>query len=122
MQPLMCSMACLRDMSEEGTLWVAKEVFHTVAGVGGAETASGADQYRAHLSGELGLDLVPIVPDILPCLVAVFFDLKGDGELDGSVLVADFVGDGVVEGALNQSGVLKLGEQAERALLELGIF
>ena len=57
----------------------------------------------------------------VPGLVAVFGDLQSDGELDGGVLVAHLAGDGVVERALDESGIFKLGEQAQRALLELGI-
>ena len=99
-----------------------EEILHTVAGIGGAEGAGGADQDRRPS---------PVVNWAWTCsqLSWMYFHawsrfssiMKGNGELDGRVLVADLVGDGVVEGALNQGGVFELGEQAERTLLQLGI-
>ena len=47
--------------------------------------------------------------------------LKGDGELDGRVLIAHLAGDGVVERALDERRVFELGQQAQCALLELRI-
>jgi hydrogenase maturation protein HypF len=47
-----------------------EELLYIVAALGGAEVACGADQHCAHLGGELGLHLVPIVLDIFPCLLA----------------------------------------------------
>ena len=47
--------------------------------------------------------------------------LKRDGELNSGVLIADFVGDGVLERALRQIGIFEHCEQTERADLDFGI-
>ena len=59
-----------------------------------------------------------MVFEILPGLVPVLRNLERDGDLDGRVLVADLAGESVVQGALDERGVLKLSEQAQRALLQ----
>jgi hypothetical protein len=68
----------------------------------------GTDQEGAHSVVKLGLHLLPVVLNVLPGLVAVFRLCSGsDGKLDDRVLVAHLAADGVVERALDQSGVFK---------------
>ena len=97
------------------------ELFLAVAVAGRAEAACGTDQHGAHLGGELGLHLAPVVLDVLPGLGAGFGNLQGDGKLDGRVLVANLARGGVVKRALDQGRVFKLGQQAQCALLKVGI-
>src|SRR5215831_7179205 len=62
-----------------------------------------------------------MVLDEVPGQFAVFVHMEGDSELDGSVLVADLVGDGIFESAPSKFGIFKHGKQAQSPGLEFGI-
>src|SRR5674476_1295402 len=97
-----------------------KEILHIVASVRRAETSRGAYQHGSHLGGELGLDLVPIRLNVLPRQVADFIYLECNRKLHSRILIADLSTDGVVQGALSESGILELGEQTKSVCLYFG--
>lgn len=98
-----------------------EEVFHIVAVAGGAELADGAHHDRTHSCGELCLDIIPIIFDVVPRLRTGLLVQEGGGELNGRVLVADLAGGGVVEGTLDESGILEIGEETQSVVLDGGI-
>ena len=113
MQSLMLSMALERVRSEASTLWVAKKFFTSSRWSDAAEGAGGGDDANAGVGGELSVDLVPVLLDVGPGLVAGFAGSEEDGEDDPAVLVANLAGDGVVEGAGDEGWVGEVGEGAE---------
>ena len=84
-----------------------EEVLYFVALVDAAEGASGCNDANAGVGGELGVNLVPVLLDVGPGLVAGFAVVEEYREDDPAVLVADLTGDGIVEGASNEGGLVK---------------
>ena len=87
----------------------AEEAGYVVALRYAAEGASGCNDADAGVGGELGVDLVPVVADVVPGLDAGVGVLQEDGEENPAVLIANLTGDGVVESARDEGGLLGSG-------------
>ena len=53
--------------------------------------------------------------------IPILLGIERNSELDGGVLVADFVGDGVFQSALGELGVFEHSKQPESADLDFGV-
>ncbi len=98
-----------------------EEFLSIVAFISGTEISDVAHEIRRHSGGELGLDFVPIVLNVGPCLATGLRVSERKTELNGGVLIAHLAGGGVVEGALDQFWILKVGEQPQSSVLDGGI-
>src|SRR6185312_13131579 len=67
------------------------------------------------------MDLIPVLLDVGPGLVAGGTLLEQDGEDAPTILIANLAGGGIVECALDQSGVEEVREGAQRIGLETGV-
>jgi hypothetical protein len=98
---------------EEGSDLVAKFL--------SAEGAGGGYYSVAGISGELGLDLAPVVADVVPGLLLCFALLEEMGEKNPTVLVSNLTRDGVVEGAVDESNRLEVGKKMQTVCEQAGV-
>ena len=116
----MLLMDLVRVRSEASTLCVAKKLMTSSRCLDGAERACSRDDADTGVRGELRVDLLPVLADVVPCLRAGVGITEEAAEDDPTVLIADLTGDGVVQCALDEGGVLEARKSEEGLGLELG--
>src|SRR6185312_2594627 len=98
-----------------------KEVGHLIAFFHSAEASGGFDDISTGADSELCLDLVPVVADVVPCLVLGLALAEEAGKESPTVLIAHLPGDGVVERARHQPRQAEAGQRAQGLGLEIGV-
>ena len=78
-----------------------------VAALHRAEAACGGYDADAGVGGELGVDLVPVLLDVIPGDVTGLWLAEKERKEDPGVLVADLAGGGIVERADDKNGGLE---------------
>ena len=91
-----------------------KELRNLVTLFDRAETSCCAHDMRSGVRRKLGMNLFPVLLDVLPGLLARIHCPKKDGNWNPAVLIANLPGDRVVKGARDQRGITEVCQSAQR--------